>query len=45
MASGEIELDGKPLRAGDGAAIEAQERVALAGRGEDIAEVLLFDLP
>ena len=45
VASGEIDLDGARLRAGDGAAISGHERVTLAGAGEAVAEVLLFDLP
>jgi redox-sensitive bicupin YhaK (pirin superfamily) len=45
VASGTVSVAGKPLRAGDGAAIEAQERLLLEGAGDDIAEALLFDLP
>ena len=45
VASGTVAVDGTTLRAGDGAAIEAHDRLRLEGQGEDVAEVLLFDLP
>ncbi len=38
---GEIELNGKNLTAGDGAAISGETSVAISGKG---AEILLFDL-
>ncbi|HXH92736.1 MAG TPA: pirin family protein, partial [Thermoanaerobaculia bacterium] len=40
VARGTVTVNGKPLTAGDGAAIEAEPRVTIAGDGE----VLLFDL-
>ena len=40
VARGTVTVNGKPLTAGDGAAIEAESRVTIAGDGE----VLLFDL-
>ena len=41
IARGEAEVNGENLKAGDGAAIENESRVTIAGKG---AEVLLFDL-
>lgn len=41
VARGEVELNGRNLSAGDGAAIADESRVTLTGKG---AEVLLFDL-
>ena len=43
VARGRVTLDGKELRAGDGAAIDAAGTVELAG-SPDVAEVLLFDM-
>jgi redox-sensitive bicupin YhaK (pirin superfamily) len=40
VARGNVTVNGQPLAAGDGAAIEAEPRVTIAGDGE----VLLFDL-
>jgi redox-sensitive bicupin YhaK (pirin superfamily) len=40
VARGTVTVNGQPLTAGDGAAIEAEPRVTIAGDGE----VLLFDL-
>jgi redox-sensitive bicupin YhaK (pirin superfamily) len=45
VAQGSIEVDGKPLAVGDGAAVEGAEKIALRGRNAGIADVLLFDLP
>ena len=45
VARGAIEVDGTPLRTGDGAAVSGAEKFSLRGRGPDVAEVLLFDLP
>jgi len=42
VARGKASLNGRPLEAGDGAAISAEERLTLRGDGQ--AEVLLFDL-
>ena len=44
VARGETEVDGKRLKAGDGAAITGQASIAIKGMSED-AEFLLFDLP
>jgi len=44
VARGELTLNGRPLGAGDGAAIEREEEIVLAGRGADPAEALVFDL-
>ena len=44
VARGELTLNGQPLGGGDGAAIEREEAIALAGRGAQPAEVLVFDL-
>ena len=41
IARGEAEVNGQPLKAGDGAAISGESRVTITGNG---AEVLLFDL-
>jgi len=43
VARGDAEVDGQRLAAGDGAAIEREARVTLAG-GATSAEVLVFDL-
>jgi hypothetical protein len=43
VARGEISLNGTVLRAGDGAAVENESDIALAGNSEQ-SEVLLFDL-
>jgi redox-sensitive bicupin YhaK (pirin superfamily) len=40
VARGSITVNGQELSAGDGAAIEAEERLTIAGTGE----ALLFDL-
>jgi redox-sensitive bicupin YhaK (pirin superfamily) len=45
VAQGSIEIDGKTLAAGDGAAVEGAEKIALRGGNAGIADVLLFDLP
>ena len=42
VAKGEIDLNGRRLQAGDGAAVEGEERLTLAARTE--AEALVFDL-
>ena len=42
VARGSASLNGRPLEAGDGAALSGEPEVRLAGRGD--AEVLLFDL-
>jgi redox-sensitive bicupin YhaK (pirin superfamily) len=44
VARGSIEVNGKHLRAGDGAAIVEDETIALTGKAA-ATEVLLFDLP
>jgi redox-sensitive bicupin YhaK (pirin superfamily) len=43
VASGGIELNGHQLDAGDGAAVEGEPELRLAGR--ETAELMLFDLP
>jgi redox-sensitive bicupin YhaK (pirin superfamily) len=42
VASGRVEVNGHPLGAGDGAALEGEDQVAL--RALEAAEVLVFDL-
>ena len=44
LARGELTLNGTALRAGDGAAVSDEQRLALQGSGEGEAEVLVFDL-
>jgi redox-sensitive bicupin YhaK (pirin superfamily) len=46
VATGDVDFDGRPLSTGDalGLAEESGER-RLSGRGDDAADVLLFDLP
>jgi quercetin 2,3-dioxygenase len=44
VARGGIALNGKELRAGDGAAIENETALTVAGRADD-TDILLFDLP
>jgi redox-sensitive bicupin YhaK (pirin superfamily) len=43
VARGEVEVNGRRLGAGDGAALSEEEAVVLAGRGAE-AEALVFDL-
>src|SRR5271169_5625082 len=42
VAKGAVELNGKPLKQGDGAAVSDEAKLAIKGMGD--AEVLLFDL-
>jgi redox-sensitive bicupin YhaK (pirin superfamily) len=44
VARGEVALDGRTLKAGDGAALTGEPRVTLSDAGTEGAEVLLFDL-
>ena len=44
VVRGAIDVNGHPLAAGDGAAIEAEAALEIAGK-EDDTELLLFDLP
>ncbi len=44
VARGELTVNGKTLRAGDGAAVSEEAEIVLAGRGDDPSEALLFDL-
>ncbi len=44
VARGEVDLDGRRLRAGDGAALSGEPGLSLTGRGKALAEVLVFDL-
>ncbi len=43
VASGSVEIDGKPLQAGDAALLDAAKTIAI--QATEDAEVLLFDLP
>ena len=42
VAEGEVTLNGKTLSGGDGAAVNDEPKLELAGKGK--AQVLLFDL-
>jgi redox-sensitive bicupin YhaK (pirin superfamily) len=44
VARGELRVNGKVLRAGDGAALSGEREVVLAGSGSEPAEALLCDL-
>jgi len=44
VARGAVTVNGKQLNAGDGAAIEKEEKLAIANSGSTEAEILLFDL-
>jgi quercetin 2,3-dioxygenase len=44
VARGQATVNGQALSAGDGAAIEGEAAVEVAGRGDGVAEVLVFDL-
>jgi quercetin 2,3-dioxygenase len=44
VARGAVDVNGTPLRAGDGAALSDEAEVALTGKGPGAAEVLVFDL-
>jgi redox-sensitive bicupin YhaK (pirin superfamily) len=44
VARGEVEVNGRRLAHGDGAAISGEPRLALTGRGAEEAELLVFDL-
>ncbi len=45
VARGSVTVGGERLTAGDGASIEHEDAVRIAGDGPEAAEVLLFDLP
>jgi len=46
VASGAVEIDGRELAAGDALGFAEEGGThRLVGRGDDIADVLLFDLP
>jgi VanZ family protein len=46
VAQGAIGVDGRALAAGDALGfVDEARQLALAGRGADVADVLLFDLP
>lgn len=45
VARGAVRIGDEELRAGDGAAFERERRITLAGRSEDDAEVVLWELP
>jgi quercetin 2,3-dioxygenase len=42
IAKGAVELNGKPLKQGDGAAVSDEQKLTI--KGIENAEVLLFDL-
>jgi redox-sensitive bicupin YhaK (pirin superfamily) len=44
VTRGSVTVNGKQLNAGDGAAIEKEEKLAIANTGKENAEFLLFDL-
>ena len=44
VASGEVDVNGQRLAAGDGAAISGERQVRITGAGPGEAELLLFDL-
>ena len=44
VTSGGVVLNGKELRAGDGAAVENETALKITGQA-DSADILLFDLP
>ncbi|HEX2912480.1 MAG TPA: pirin family protein [Chloroflexia bacterium] len=44
VVRGEVELNGRTLQAGDGAALSQEEVITLSGKSDARAEVLLFDL-
>jgi quercetin 2,3-dioxygenase len=44
VARGRARVNGEPLAAGDGAAVEDEASVLLEGDGDGVAELLLFDL-
>jgi quercetin 2,3-dioxygenase len=44
VARGSIELNGKKLNQGDGAAISEEKKITIQGAEKETAEVLLFDL-
>jgi hypothetical protein len=43
--AGDVGLNGKPLREGDGVAIEGEGELSVSGAGATGGEFLLFDLP
>ena len=46
VARGEVRLDGRPLAAGDAVGfVDEAGTLQLTGSGDDVADVLLFDLP
>lgn len=45
VARGSLTLNGQPLREGDGAAVEDESSITLAGVDDAPAEALVFDLP
>jgi redox-sensitive bicupin YhaK (pirin superfamily) len=45
LMEGDVVLNGKSMSAGDGAAIEAEQELAVSGSGASGGEFLLFDLP
>ena len=45
LMTGDIVVNGKSMREGDGAAIEAERELSVSGAGASGGELLLFDLP
>jgi redox-sensitive bicupin YhaK (pirin superfamily) len=45
LMTGDIVVNGKTMREGDGAAIEAERELSISGAGASGGELLLFDLP
>jgi quercetin 2,3-dioxygenase len=45
LMTGDIVVNGKSMREGDGAAIEAERELSISGAGTSGGEFLLFDLP
>ena len=45
LMTGDVMLNGKPMREGDGAAIESERELSVSGGGTSGGEFLLFDLP
>ena len=44
IVRGAVDFNGQGLVAGDGAAIEDESALAIAGKGDHATELLLFDL-
>ena len=44
VVSGQVLLNGNPLKAGDAAAVSEEQQLTVSGAGEGASEVMLFDL-